>query len=238
MISVCIATHNGEKYIKAQLDSILCQLEGEDEVIISDDHSGDHTIDIITHYNDQRIQIYRNERRRGVIGNFENALNHAKGDFIFLADQDDVWKENKVRECMENLKNDALVISDCAVVDTDLKLIHPSFFAHNHTRKGLVQNVRHNSYIGCCMAFRRILLQHCLPFPKQIPMHDIWIGFVAGLFHTTCFIPQVLVLYRRHGDNITSTSRRSDNSMWKKIIFRWNLIRYIPLLFLRKRKNS
>jgi glycosyltransferase involved in cell wall biosynthesis len=232
-----MATCNGEKYIKEQLDSILCQLGSEDEVIISDDHSMDHTIDIITNYNDQRIRVYQNKRRRGVIGNFENALMHANGDFIFLADQDDVWKENKVRECMENLKNCTVVVTDCAVVDTDLKVIFPSFFAHNHTRKGLVQNLRHNSYIGCCMAFRRALLQRCLPFPKHIPMHDVWIGFVAGLFHTTCFIPRVLVLYRRHGDNMTSTSQRSDHSVWIKIAFRWNLIRYIPLLFLRRRKN-
>jgi glycosyltransferase involved in cell wall biosynthesis len=232
-----MATHNGEKYIKEQLDSVLCQLGKDDEIIISDDDSTDSTVAIVTGYKDSRITVYRNVKRKGVTGNFENALIHAGGDYIFLSDQDDVWKENKVRVCVEKLNDCDVVVSDCTVVDDGLQVIAPSFFEKNNTRKGLVQNLYHNSYMGCCMAFRRTLLQRSLPFPKHIPVHDVWIGFVAGLFYTTRFIPHALVLYRRHGNNSTPTSQPSHYRVWKKITFRWNLLRYIPLLLVRRKNN-
>jgi glycosyltransferase involved in cell wall biosynthesis len=233
-----MATYNGEKYIEAQLNSILCQLDKDDEIVISDDGSTDKTLEIVRSYQESRIKILHNTKRGGVIGNFENALTKANGEYIFLADQDDVWEENKVRVCLKNLEDCDVVVSDCAIVDADLKIITPSFFQKNNTRKGFLNNLYHNSYIGCCMAFRRTVLQKCLPFPKHIPMHDTWMGFVAELCYTTRFIPQVLVLYRRHGNNITPTSQPSQYGMLKKIAFRWNLIRYIPLLFLRKRKTG
>ena len=103
MISVCIATYNGEKYIKEQLDSIIPQLGHEDEIVISDDGSSDSTLDIINSINDERIRITVNQGKHGVNSNFNNALLHAKGDFIFLADQDDIWLSGKVAECLKAL---------------------------------------------------------------------------------------------------------------------------------------
>lgn len=92
MISVCIATYNGEKYLEEQLDSILPQLDSRDELIISDDGSKDATLAIIKRYTaqDQRIKFFKGPGK-GVIANFEFAINQSQGEFIFLADQDDVW---------------------------------------------------------------------------------------------------------------------------------------------------
>jgi len=84
-----MATFNGERYLKEQLDSILSQLGDEDELIISDDGSSDKTLEIIHAYKDKRIRFFHN-RRKGIANNFENALSRARGEFIFLADQDDV----------------------------------------------------------------------------------------------------------------------------------------------------
>ena len=236
MISVCMATYNGEKYIKEQLDSILCQLGNNDELIISDDGSTDKTLEIIQSYQEPRVKILSNAKRHSVIGNFENALINAKGDYIFLADQDDVWMPDKVKTVLAALSTADLVVSDCTVVDDDLKCIIHSFFQHNHSQRGFWKNLYHNSYLGCCIAFRREVLQMCLPFPRHIPMHDIWFGFVGELFYKSCFIPQQLVLYRRHGGNISPTSQMSNYGIGKKLLFRLNLLRYIPLLLTRKRK--
>ena len=74
MISVCMATYNGERYIKEQIDSILCQLSEDDELIVSDDHSTDSTCVIIKSYNDNRIKLFMNELEKGVTHNFENAF--------------------------------------------------------------------------------------------------------------------------------------------------------------------
>jgi glycosyltransferase involved in cell wall biosynthesis len=231
-----MATYNGEKYIKEQLDSILCQLDKSDELIISDDGSTDKTLEIIQSYQDPRVKILNNTKRHNVIGNLENALMKASGDYIFLADQDDVWLLDKVKTVLAALSTADLAVSDCAVVDGDLKCVIPSFFQHNHSRRGFWKNLQHNSYLGCCMAFRKEVLQMSLPFPQCIPMHDIWLGFVAELFYNSCFIPQKLVLYRRHGDNISPTSQKSQYRLGRKLSFRLNLLRYIPLLLIRKRK--
>ena len=95
MNSVCMASFNGERYIKEQIDSILLQIGEDDELIISDDGSTDQTVDVICSYRDDRIKFVRNVNRHGCIGNFENALRVASGDFIFLADQDDIWLSDK-----------------------------------------------------------------------------------------------------------------------------------------------
>ena len=96
MNSICIATYNGEKYIKEQLNSILSQINEDDEIIISDDGSQDKTLDVIQEITDSRIVIIKNDsRRHGIIGNFQNALKHANGEYIFLSDQDDVWCKEK-----------------------------------------------------------------------------------------------------------------------------------------------
>ena len=118
MISVCIATYNGEKYIKAQLESILAQIGQDDEIIVSDDNSTDNTISEIESLNDNRIKVKKNrktikkESQHKVFQlmdkirlNFENALVEAKGDYIFLADQDDIWKEDKVKSILKMLED-------------------------------------------------------------------------------------------------------------------------------------
>src|SRR5688572_19081887 len=113
MISVCIPTFNGEKFIHRQLESIISQLSPDDEIVISDDSSSDNTLNIIKSLNDSRIKLLDNNHFRNPIFNLENALKHAKGDFIFLADQDDLWKENKVPLLLKKLNNYDLVLSNC-----------------------------------------------------------------------------------------------------------------------------
>ena len=101
-IVVLMSTYNGEKYIKEQVDSILSQLSDSDELIISDDLSTDKTLDILSSYNDKRIKVINHQPHKGLPPhvyatlNFENALKNAKGDYIFLSDQDDVWLEDKL----------------------------------------------------------------------------------------------------------------------------------------------
>lgn len=96
-VSVAMATYNGEKYLEQQIDSILMQLGSDDELIISDDHSSDRTVAIIEKYinNDHRVKLFMNEES-GVTSNFENAIKRTQNEIIFLSDQDDVWKPEKV----------------------------------------------------------------------------------------------------------------------------------------------
>jgi len=233
-ISVCLATFNGEKYIKQQLESILSQLSDTDEVIISDDSSSDLTIQIVTNIEDPRIRILKNQVFKNPIYNFENALKYATGDYIFLSDQDDIWENNKVKCVTEILDEFHLVISDCQIVDSNGKLLHESFYELNKSSKGLFNNLISNSYLGCTMAFKKEILGLALPFPKNLPMHDWWLGLVAEVFFKTKFINRKLVQYRRHGHNASSTSGESQNSFFIKLSFRIKLIWEILKLYWRK----
>jgi glycosyltransferase involved in cell wall biosynthesis len=216
-----MATYNGEKYIREQLDSILCQLSESDEVIISDDGSTDSTTEIIKRYNDLRIKLYSNTNRKGVVGNFENALSKVQGDFIFLSDQDDVWMPNKAEVMLKALKNADLCVCDCELIDSDRKILHTSFFKLNHSKRGFLKNLIKNSFLGCCMAFKREVLRYILPFPSNIAMHDIWIGLCVELWGKILFIKDKLVKYRRHGHNTSTTGEKSDFGIIYKVQYRF-----------------
>jgi len=226
-ISVCIATFNGDKYIGDQIDSILGQLSTDDEIIISDDGSTDNTLEILKNFKDSRIKIHQNKNRLGPVYNFENALSKSTNQYIFLADQDDIWNERKIETFKNYLSEFHVVVSDCSVVDNDLKIINPSFYVLRNSGEGLLKNFFQNSYLGCCMAFHRQVLEKALPFPPQLPMHDIWIGLVTELFFKSIFIEDKLILFRRHHLNATITSERSNHSLYKKFVFRKNLIFYL-----------
>ena len=232
MISVCVATYNGEKFIREQIDSILCQLSSDDEIIVSDDGSTDGTIVIINCIGDKRIRIIEGPRKHSPTFNFENALKEAKGDYIFLADQDDVWKTNKVEMCMKWLQKYDCVVSDAQVTDSNLNPLYPSLYAIMQVRQGHIYNtVWKNGYTGCCMAFRRNILEASLPFPKDIPMHDIWIGNVAAYKYNVKFIPDKLILFRRHKETISCNGKGSKYSIWQQMKFRWSIIKNIANLY-------
>ena len=201
MISVCLAAFNGAQHIGAQMASILASPHVT-ELLVSDDGSTDGTRELVAAAADPRVRLLAGPGR-GVIRNFEFLLGRAAGKYIFLADQDDVWLENKVDAMLPALQAADLVVSDCAVVDEQLKVVTPSFFAARGSGPGLVKNFLRNSFLGCCMAFRREILEYVLPFPRTVPMHDWWIGLMASRKGRVRFLDEVLVLYRRHGRNAT-----------------------------------
>lgn len=230
MVSVCMAVHNGANYIRAQVDSIMCQLGPDDELIVSDDHSHDDTLALVEAYRDTRISIYRNDRR-GIVNNFELALRQAKGDYIFLADQDDIWYPEKVSVMCAELEHFDMVVCDCTLVRHDdgsaaqgLVMV-PSFFKFNRSRSGLLRNLVRNSYMGCCMAFRKEVLQAALPIPKQVGLHDSWIGMVAETRFRTKFLDRVLVDHRLHGKNASTSGRRSTLHPLTRIHQRYQIVR-------------
>lgn len=219
-ISVCIPTYNGEKYIEKQLKSILTQLRNYDEVIISDDSSTDSTLATVKKMNDIRIKIYSNNTFHSPIFNLENAIKKATGDYIFLSDQDDIWHPDKVKTMLSYLQDYNTVVSDCFIINESDEIIEESFFALNESRKGLIKNFIKNSYLGCCMAFDRKILQASLPFPRHIAMHDIWLGIISEIVGNPIFINSKLLYYRRHLNNFSPTAEKSKFSLIFKIRYR------------------
>ena len=229
MISVCIPTFNGAKYIRVQLESILSS-PLITEVIVSDDGSVDETVEIVKSFNDARIKLIQGPRA-GLVRNYELLFSLAKGEYIFLSDQEDLWLQNKVSVMLTRLHDVDLVVSDCTVVDSQPNLLPPSFFTLRNSGPGLARNLFRNCYLGCCMAFRRRLLKHVLPFPAKLPMHDWWLGLIAETFGSVAFINQPLMMYRRHGGNASPTTEKSLIPWTTRI--RWRINLFIALA-LRK----
>lgn len=205
-VSVAMATYNGEKYLKEQLDSILENLKSNDEIIISDDGSTDKTLKILEQYEgeDSRIKVYKNSKL-GVKKNFEKAIEHSNGKYIFLADQDDVWAIDKVDKVLKafNENDCSLVIHDAIVVNENLKKINDSFFSLRNSRSGILKNIYKNSYIGCCIAFKSTMKKYILPIPNNIEMHDQWIGILNDKYGKSIFLKDKLIKYRRHTANVS-----------------------------------
>jgi glycosyltransferase involved in cell wall biosynthesis len=235
-----MASYNGAEFIEEQLRSILGQLSDYDEVVVSDDSSTDATISVVEKLAslDPRIVLLKNRKFKTISLNFENALRHARGQYIFLADQDDVWLPSRVSATLPFLERYDLVVCDCRVVDKHLNVLQDSYFQGVNAGPGFLRNLfRTSSYIGCCMAFRREVMELALPFPKDLPIHDFWIAMLAEVRFRIGFLRKPLILYRRHGANASATSTKSKNSLVKKAILRWPVVRAIPFRLLRKKNN-
>jgi len=215
-VSVAMATYNGVAYIQKQIHSVLSQLNAEDELVVSDDGSTDGTREWLQALaaRDTRVRVLDGPKQ-GVIRNFETAVAACRGEWIFLADQDDEWMPDKrqaVLDCATET-GAVLVMHDACVVDSKDAVLHESFFALRGSRTGLFKNLWKNSYIGCCIAFSRQLLPHILPFPEGIPMHDQWIGLQAERYGGAVLLEKPLLRYCRHGDNATAMTHGTVREM-------------------------
>lgn len=232
MISVCMATYNGEHFIKQQIDSILPQLSVKDELIISDDGSSDGTLDIIDSYKDSRIKVLHHQKNTSlksikhsrsffyVTENFENALKVAMGDYIFLSDQDDIWKNGRVKKMLHELEEYDCVMCNYSVIDSDSVLLCDKYYNGSPIKKSLLQNILASKFIGCCMAFNRSVLSYALPFPDKLLAHDFWIGCLANKKYKFTFLEEPLHFYRRTGTNVSPSVIGSQNSLLYKISYR------------------
>ena len=205
-ISVALAAYKGEQYIAEQIGSILGQLGENDELIVSDDFPKGKTRAVVEAISsqDKRI-IYLEGPGKGVVKNIENALKACSGDVIFLSDQDDVWLPGKVEAVMNEIKNGAkLVLHDASITDADLQITSPSCFEVHGANASFARNLLKNTFVGCCMAFTKDLLDMTMPFPEGIAMHDWWIALIAlKKKQKTVLLKKPFILWRRHGENVT-----------------------------------
>lgn len=162
-------------------------------------------------------------------------LKKAKGDIIILADQDDIWTPDRIKTVIPIFDKYDLVINDAFIINESDEIIFDSFYKINNKNEGFINNFIKNSYLGCCMAFNRKILEYVLPFPKNIGMHDIWIGLNAQLIGKIKFIDDKLVYYRRHNHNFSPAGGKSNFSLFYKLKYRLDILReLIRRLITRK----
>lgn len=215
-----MATYNGAKYIREQLDSILAQSHSNIEVVVCDDGSTDETVAIVNEYVRQgyNIRLHQNETNLGFVKNFEKAVSFCTGDYIALADQDDIWLEHKLSTLLELIQKSGagLVYSNAHLIDEQgnrfdtLQNVMPVNYIRGKACYGSFY--LDNCVTGCTAMFDRKLLANAMPFPDWIEYHDQWLAYVATRFETGIdFTEEPLIEYRQHADNVVGVRGKQQN---------------------------
>jgi len=236
-----MGTYNGSQYLEAQVSSILLQLRVNDELIIVDDKSSDTTVQILEGFNDSRIKIIKKIINSGVVKTFEQAIDNATGDIVFLSDQDDIWLSNKVEKILlvfQKYPDVTLVLSDAQIIDSEGQVTGDSYFKiRGKFAADPFSNFIKNKYHGCTLAFKREMLEVFLPFPSNIPMHDIWIGIVNGIYGKAFYIDESLIQHRRHNSN-TGRGILNHAGIIQVLEWRFNLAKNIINLLLKRESKK
>lgn len=212
LVTVAIATYNGERYLQEQLDTIYAQTWRNLEVVASDDASTDGTLEILARYGRERgLRFAANEQRVGLVANFERAMRLATGDLIALSDQDDIWKPKKIATLVENLGTASLIYGNCQDVLTPdgqrrfVGRLDPiyRFMRSRGTGKPTRYLATENWVVSHTMLFRRELLGHALPIPASQPYQDGWLAFIASLLGGIRYFDGALQIYRQHSESYT-----------------------------------
>lgn len=214
MISVAMSTYNGEKYIYQQLESIFNQTRQPDEVIICDDCSIDNTVAIINQYiKDNKLgykcKLYINESNLGYINNFKKSMSLTTGNYIFLADQDDIYYENKYEVMCNylNNKNVLVVNANYEMIDENSNIIKGIRFRSTNRSNGInkmsFESFLYNSnYPGFSMGMKRELLEEFLKLDfADCYGHDILLNLLAIHLDGAYEINNILSKYRLHSNN-------------------------------------
>lgn len=220
-VDILLATYNGEKYIKEQVESILNQTYENIQIIISDDCSTDNTRQVLKEYeNNEKIKIFYQEKNLGYVKNFEFLLKQVKSNLYMLSDQDDVWKKEKVEKSVEKIESEKLdlVFGDLEVVDENLNTLYKSYNRYMHLihkikkyQKDYRLQYLYNCMTGCTIISRKNWIDKVLPFPtnSKYMIHDYWLGLVIALNGKVGYIEEPYILYRQHGKNQVGSKKAS-----------------------------
>lgn len=205
-VLVMMSTWNGGRFLKAQLDSILSQsFDGDIHLLVRDDGSSDDTLAILDAYRGESVTVVQGHNL-GAKASFMELMRLARSfdaNYYALADQDDVWRPEKLSRAVDRIcqvSRPAIYCSAVELVDEDLH--HLSTYMHPGDRSfeaGLLSN----AVTGCTAVFNRQLLEK-IRFPEDVSgilMHDWWLCTIASAFGVVCYDDQSHIKYRQHGSN-------------------------------------
>lgn len=250
LVQILLSTYNGASYIKEQLNSILEQDTQEWQLLIRDDGSSDETMKIVADYvtkYPQKIVLLEGGEGGNASRSFMTMLANSDAPYIMFCDQDDVWKPDKIKNSLKEIKllekknPIALVYSDMTVVDRNLNMKHSSFLAHQRLKPSWSNYVyacfAQSMAAGCSMIFTRALVEIMHPIKAPLFQHDHWVLMHASNYGVVKFLDQSTMLYRQHTQNAVGSHEidlgyfTRKIAEFKKIVARW---RYIKIYFRPK----
>ena len=240
--SVCMATYNGQAYVAEQVDSILAQLEVEDELVVVDDASTDGTSALVSAYDDPRVRVFDNDENRGYVRTFERALELARGDYLFLADQDDVWFPGRLEAMLDALSETAVVSTSVSVLGESTD--PPRFLlrardSRRHAANLFAVMIGYRPYTGCAMAFRRDIFDSVVPIPPFVyESHDLWLAMVANTHRENTHLEAPSVARRLHGSNQTPLGWRSLRTILRARVMKARALRVAAARARRYRRTA
>lgn len=237
-LSLVICTYMGKQFLEQQIKSILEQTVPPDEIILSDDGSTDGTFEMACKMlQDSRMPFLarKNIFNIGFVKNFENAIMLARGNYITLSDQDDVWLPDRNEVLLKVIKDaeeyhcstvPILSFCDCLVTDKDLHVYSRSLFKLIKMHpKSIIKNKYalciQNVVTGMCCMFNAALLKKAMPLPEGMLAHDWWLALTAKFWGRIILVKKPLVYYRQHGANQIGAAEKEPAINWVKRI--WNL---------------
>ena len=218
VVEVLLATYNGERFLREQVESILSQEWPEVRILARDDGSSDGTASLLAEYVARFPECFRmlgGAPVGGAKGNFLELMGQASAEYVCFADQDDVWLPGKVRRGMEAMRAlearhglgmPLMTFSDLRVVDEALKTVSESMWAYAEIEPKsalrLERLLGQSVVTGCTMTINRPLLELARRMPEEATMHDRWIALLAAAMGKTAMVREAMVLYRQHGGNV------------------------------------
>ncbi|MBC8386093.1 MAG: glycosyltransferase family 2 protein [Candidatus Cloacimonetes bacterium] len=247
--SIALCSYNGEKFIREQLESILNQTHPVDEIIICDDGSQDSTISILRDFENKYksvIKVHQNRINLGFIKNFEKAISIASGEIIFLSDQDDIWKKDKIEKTLKVFDKNPdcyYVFSDAERIDEKGNKLEKSFWEELEFTpqkrlmffKGFQKEIllKNNVVNGASTAIRSKFKQLLFPFSQLFP-HDHWIALIFSFLDNKGGIPfdEPLISYRIHRKQALGFDRRT--ALQRKFSYLKNLKQNHKNVFIKQ----
>lgn len=232
MIDILMAAYNSEKFLNAQVDSIINQTYTDWQLIIRDDCSSDNTVKIIQEYEQKypnKIKLFQAEKNSGAKANFNCLLKLSKSEYIMFCDHDDVWLPNKIeltfnkmKEIEKNMAEEApiLVFTDKSIVDENLNITNIS---SANSEKFNVKTIKLNNLLvqnvasGCTIMINRKLLEISGEIPADAIMHDHYCMLIASIFGNVGYVDTPTMLYRQHSSNEIGATPYGYSYFLKKI---------------------
>ena len=215
-VSIVLATYNGEKYLKEQLDSLLSQSHKNIEILIGDDQSTDGTVSIVKEYqkNNPFIHVYQHENNLGCDKNFEFLCSKAEGEYIAFSDQDDLWHQDKIKHLLQNIGDCDLAYGPSQLVNRDGFDLGKTLLQRNgiiplegKLMKGLM---RHNTISGHAMLCKASFIKQNVPIHvSRVNGHDdiffdYYFALCANFQNGIKYVPEAITFHRMHENNLTN----------------------------------